>query len=83
MSALHDHYLGDISRAAAALYTEPMSAKPGTSRVVCMQCEQSEARCECDKYCVLCQSQVDIRLCVDGLFYCEPCRTACDYKTAD
>ena len=22
-------------------------------------------------------------LCMDGLMYCEPCRTACDYKTSD
>lgn len=37
----------------------------------------------CEKYCVLCQSVIDIRLCEDGLLYCEPCRTACDYKTAN
>jgi hypothetical protein len=26
---------------------------------------------------------MDIRICADGLMYCEPCRTACDYKTSD
>jgi len=60
-----------------------MSTKPAASRIHCAQCEQPESRCECEKYCVLCQSQVDIRLCTDGLMYCEPCREACDYKTAD
>jgi len=41
-----------------------------------------EKQCECDKFCSLCQSSLDIRICSDGLMYCEPCRTACDYKTS-
>lgn len=53
------------------------------NKVVCAQCEMPERRCECDKYCVLCQGQVDIRLCHDGLYYCEACRQACDYQLAD
>ncbi len=57
-----------------------MSAK-SASRVLCAQCEQTESRCYCEKFCVLCQSQLNIRLCTDGLLYCEACRTACDYKT--
>ena len=57
-----------------------MSTK-SVSRVLCAQCEQIESRCYCEKFCVLCQSQLNIRLCTDGLLYCEPCRTACDYKT--
>ena len=60
-----------------------MSSKPGLSRIVCAQCEQPEARCWCEKFCVLCQSQMGIRLCTDGLLYCEACRTACDYHTVD
>jgi hypothetical protein len=48
-----------------------------------MQCEQPEGACECEKFCCLCQSVLDIRLCTDGLFYCDPCRQACSYKTAD
>ncbi len=60
-----------------------MSAEANASKVKCAQCEQSEASCQCEKYCVLCQSVIDVRLCEDGLMYCEPCRTACDYKTAD
>jgi hypothetical protein len=62
-----------------------MSSKPGLTKqgVLCAQCEKTEAGCECDKYCVYCQSQLDVRLCTDGLLYCEGCRTACDYKTAN
>ena len=58
-------------------------AAPGKSKVVCVQCEQSASRCECEKFCCLCQSQIDPRMCHDGLWYCEPCRTACDYKTVE
>jgi hypothetical protein len=46
----------------------------------CMQCEMSEAQCSCEKYCSSCQSQMDVRLCEDGLFYCTACREACGYK---
>jgi hypothetical protein len=60
-----------------------MSSNAGTSRVVCAQCERAEDSCGCEKFCVFCQSALDIRLCVDGLMYCEACRTACDYKTVD
>ena len=60
-----------------------MSSKPSVSRIVCAQCEQSEANCACEKFCVYCQSQLEVRLCVDGLFYCEACRTACEYKPAN
>ncbi len=49
----------------------------------CAQCEMPEGSCECEKFCCLCQSGIDIRVCADGLMYCEPCRTACDYKTSD
>ena len=59
-----------------------MSTKPA-SRILCAQCEQTESRCWCEKFCILCQSQLDIRLCTDGLMYCEPCRTACDYKPVE
>ncbi|MGH9642110.1 MAG: hypothetical protein ACRD3Q_06755 [Terriglobales bacterium] len=60
-----------------------MSEKSTASRVLCAQCEKIEARCDCEKYCVLCQSQVDVRLCTDGLMYCVPCREACDYKVVE
>jgi hypothetical protein len=48
-------------------------------KVRCNQCEQIEERCECEKYCVFCQSQLDVRLCTDGLWYCGACREACGY----
>jgi len=46
----------------------------------CSQCEQIEERCECEKYCVFCQGQLDVRMWEDGLYYCAACREACDYK---
>ena len=60
-----------------------MSTGTGRAKFHCAQCELAESSCICEKYCVLCQSIVDIRLCEDGLMYCEPCRTACEYKTAN
>ena len=60
-----------------------MAMSTGTSKIKCAQCEQTESSCHCEKYCVLCQSVIDVRLCEDGLLYCEPCRTACDYKLAN
>jgi len=60
-----------------------MSAGTGHTKYRCAQCEHSETQCECEKLCCLCQSQLDVRICGDGLMYCEPCRTACDYKTSD
>ena len=60
-----------------------MATKTTKNKIHCAQCDQPESKCECEKFCCLCQSQLDIRLCTDGLYYCEPCRTACDYKTVD
>ena len=59
-----------------------MSTGTGSAKCKCAQCEQLEENCQCEKYCCLCQSVIDVRLCMDGLLYCEPCRTACDYKTS-
>ena len=58
-------------------------AAPGKAKFRCAQCEMPEDKCDCEKYCCLCQGQVDIRLCHDGLYYCPPCREACDYKTQE
>lgn len=60
-----------------------MGATTTKARFRCAQCESFEERCECDKYCCLCQAQIGVRLCGDGLYYCEPCRQACDYKTQE
>jgi hypothetical protein len=53
------------------------------SKIHCVQCDQPENKCDCEKYCIFCQSQLNTRLCADGLYYCQPCREACDYKSAD
>jgi hypothetical protein len=50
---------------------------------VCSQCDKSETKCGCEKYCCFCQSQENVRLCVDGLYYCPDCREACDLHVAD
>ena len=52
-------------------------------QVVCMQCDKSETYCTCEKYCTICQGQVSVRLCMDGLYYCPDCREACDVNLAD
>ncbi len=49
----------------------------------CGACDKPEIDCKCDRYCMLCHSPYSIRLCQDGLFYCEDCREACDYRTQD
>jgi hypothetical protein len=70
--------------AAIARYITSMSAGTSPAKSYrCAQCDQPEGNCQCEKYCCLCQSVIDVRLCGDGLLYCEPCRTACDYKTSD
>jgi hypothetical protein len=60
-----------------------MSTGTGQAKSRCAQCEMLESQCECDKYCCLCQTALDVRICTDGLMYCHDCRTACDYKTVD
>jgi len=51
--------------------------------VLCSLCDKPESQCACEKYCCFCQSQYNIRLCVDGLYYCPDCREACDVRVAD
>jgi hypothetical protein len=48
----------------------------------CSVCEQTEERCDCEKYCVFCQGQLDVRLGEDGLYYCQGCREACGYTVS-
>lgn len=48
----------------------------------CMQCDKEEQRCECVKYCCLCQGSDNPRLCADGLYYCRDCREICGYVVA-
>jgi len=77
-------YLGYLRPDGSRGYAHPMSASAGTAKkYTCMQCEMIESKCFCEKYCCFCQSQIDVRLCHDGLYYCPPCREACDYKVSD
>jgi len=55
----------------------------GIREFKCMMCDKPEDRCNCQKYCGLCQSDYRVRLTEDGQYYCEDCREACDYKTQD
>jgi hypothetical protein len=56
---------------------------PMPAQVVCVQCDKSEEHCTCEKYCTICQGQLGVRLCMDGLYYCPDCREACDVSLAD
>ena len=49
-----------------------------TERFHCAICDLPESRCICEKYCNLCQSEHQVRLCHDGQWYCLECREACD-----
>jgi hypothetical protein len=48
-----------------------------------MQCELTEEKCDCERYCCQCQGQIDIRLCEDGLYYCQPCREVCNHHAGE
>ncbi|MGA8451786.1 MAG: hypothetical protein WB707_16290 [Candidatus Acidiferrales bacterium] len=50
---------------------------------LCSQCDKPETQCTCEKFCCFCQSQYNIRLAVDGMYYCPDCREACDVRLAD
>ena len=45
---------------------------------ICLVCELPEDRCLCDRYCNLCLSDHEVRLCFDGMMYCLECREACE-----
>lgn len=49
----------------------------------CSVCDMPEERCNCQRYCCLCQAMETVRLVGDGLYYCSDCREACDYRTED
>ena len=77
------YYLRHLLTSLRRRYISHMSTGTAPGKYRCAQCEQPESSCECEKFCCLCQSVIDIRVCNDGLMYCEPCRTACEYKTSD
>lgn len=74
---------GTFARLKAGCRVLGMRSAASGKQFLCMQCEMTEEKCACEKYCAFCQSQIDVRLSEDGLFYCAPCREACGYKTAD
>ena len=45
---------------------------------ICVMCEKLELNCTCGKFCTMCKSDEDARLCFDGCYYCQMCRDACD-----
>jgi len=52
-------------------------------QILCSQCDKPEDSCTCEKYCSICKGQHNIRLCVDGLYYCPDCREACEVSLAN
>ena len=52
------------------------------STVLCSQCDLPEEKCKCDRYCCYCQGLHNIRLCMDGKYYCPDCREACEISVA-
>ena len=52
-------------------------------QVLCSQCDKTEEYCTCEKYCAICKGQLNVRLAVDGLYYCPDCREACDVALAN
>lgn len=46
----------------------------------CAICGKEETSCDCDKYCMICQGEHNVRLCQDGSYYCQECREVCDYQ---
>jgi hypothetical protein len=83
MTVVRNGYQRHFSLPRSPRYSSPMATTTTKKKYRCMQCEMTEDRCDCEKYCCLCQSLMEIRLCEDGLYYCKPCREACDYKVSD
>jgi hypothetical protein len=46
---------------------------------ICVQCDKPEDKCNCERFCILCQGQHDVRLVQDGNYYCLECRESCDF----
>jgi hypothetical protein len=49
-------------------------------RNICNACGVGEAKCQCEKYCILCKSDAGVRLCEDGCYYCRDCREICEFS---
>src|SRR5437867_2952051 len=55
----------------------------GGTMFICDACGKSEPQCKCDRFCMLCQVDFQVRLCKDGYYYCKDCRDACDFRWED
>lgn len=70
----------DFRRSGTVFVEESMAAR---QQVVCSQCDKTEEYCTCEKYCAICKGQYNVKLCIDGLYYCPDCREACDVALAN
>ena len=50
---------------------------------ICTLCGEPESSCKCERFCTLCRSNYDVRLCEDGCYYCPDCREACGYTAQE
>lgn len=50
---------------------------------VCTVCGVIEDECKCPRFCILCKSDMNVRLCEDGCFYCGDCREVCGYSVEE
>jgi hypothetical protein len=55
----------------------------GGPMFICVTCSKLEQQCKCDRFCMLCQSDFQVRLCEDGYYYCKDCRDACDFRSEE
>jgi hypothetical protein len=46
----------------------------------CLLCGCKEEDCKCERFCSICQNDYNVRLCIDGNYYCKECREACEYE---
>ena len=81
---MHSRELGLLllaTRHSARVFLEARMA--ARQQVRCAQCDKSEEYCTCEKYCCICKGQQNVRMAVDGLYYCPDCREACDVALAN
>ena len=50
---------------------------------VCTSCGVKESKCKCARFCILCNSDYNVRLCQDGCYYCADCREVCEFQVED
>ena len=50
---------------------------------ICTMCDNREEDCRCERFCTLCKSDSNVRLCDDGCYYCGDCREICGYMAEE